>query len=131
MLTWAERKERRQLKRELARIEKNPARNRNLTAEERASQASEYWTAREFIDYRLWEIESNRLRRWAEKLAIDDPDERDESGAKAGYYFLPLNARNALRRAIRNEQRETAKFWWSMLMPLLSLIVALAAILAN
>ena len=129
MLTWAERRERWQLRRELARIDRDRRRRDPvLTAEQWHSQAAEYFSERELVDYKLWEIESNALRRCAERLAIDDPGECDEGG---GYYFLPLDARNALRRAVRHEHRETAKFWASMLLPLLSLLVALAAVLSD
>ena len=98
---------------------------------ELTERAAAYFADRRPIDYRLWEIETIALRRRAEKLAIDIPTRYDEGGSEVGHYFYSLDDRNVLKRAIRSDRRATATFWARMVVPILSLLVALAAVLSG
>ena len=77
----------------------------------------------------LWAIETAELCRCADKLSIDVKAKWDEDGVAAGYTFFSREDRNALKRAIKVQRRETAKFWATVLVSVLSLLVALAAVL--
>ena len=120
---------RRRLWRSLRQIERNHRPEAQLTEEELRHRAAEYFAERRPIDYRLWELETIELRRCAAKLSIDIPTEYDESGFSVGHYFFSPEDRNALKRAIRVEKRESARFWMGIIVPVLSLLVALAALL--
>lgn len=129
MLTWTERKDHWRLRRQLRRLNRAHRPEPDLTKEELRSRAAEYSMERQLIDYPLWAIETAELRRWADRLSIDVKAEWDEDGLRAGYAFFSREDRNALQRVIRQERREAAKFWATLLVPVLSLLVALAAVL--
>ena len=129
MVTWAERRERRQLRRDLRRLSKAHRREPGLSKDELRSLGAEYSMERQLIDYPLWAIETAELGRCADKLSIDVKAKWDKDGLAAGYMFFSGEDRNALKRAIKIQRRETAKFWATVLVPVLSLLVALAAVL--
>ena len=138
MLTWAEHWERRRLRRQLRRIEREHRQYEDLPAKELREHAAAYFAERRPIDYRLWEIATIDLRRRAENLAIDVPTRYDEGGSGVGHYFYSLEDRNALTRKINAARREAIEFrsrvgtsWFNVFVAILSLFVALAAVLRD
>ena len=138
MLTWLERRERWRLRSELRRLEREHREYADRPEDEFRKHAGKYLAERQPIDYRLWEIETIKLGRRAEKLAIDVPTRYDEGGAEVGHYFYPLEDRNALARKIKAARRDTVEFrsrigtsWLNVLVAVLSLLVALAAVLSD
>lgn len=131
MMTWVERRERWRLLRKLRRLEKEYKPEPNLTADEFMSLAAEYSMERKPIQHRLWAIETARLCRWADRLAIDVEIKWDDAGRGYGHAFFSKENRNALKRAIRAERREAGRFWAALLVPILSLLVALAALVSR
>lgn len=131
MLTWAQRRECWRLRAELRRLDREHRQYADLPVDEFREHAAAYFAERRPIDYRLWELESIELAHRAEKLAIDVPTQYDEGGTTVGRYFYSLQDRNALKKAIRQERRQTAGFWAGLIVPILSLLVALAAVLSD
>ena len=130
-MTWNERRERNRLRRDLRRLAKLFRPEPNLSEDELMSLAAEHSMERRPIEHRLWAIETAHLNRWADRLSIDVQTKWDDTGRETGDAFFSKDNRNALRRAIRSEQRAILKFWAELLIPILSLLVALAAVLGR
>ena len=128
-MTWAECKERRRLLKELRRLAKEYKPAPNRTEDEHMSLAAEYSMERRPIEHRLWEIVSAELCRCADRLSIDVQIKWDRAGRGTGHAFFSKENRNVLKRAIRAERRAVVKFRAELLVPVLSLLVALAAVL--
>lgn len=138
MLTWAERWEHNRLVWKLDRLNRAYSREHAATAEEGRIQLAKYYMHRNRIEYPLWAIETAALRRWAGRLAIDIEAELDEAGAAAGHAFYSTKDRNDLARRIRAVRRDAIEFrsrvgtsWFNVLVAVLSLVVALAAVLRD
>ena len=81
------------------------------------------------VEDELLALETEELIRRACFWSVDVPNDGYRNGF--GDWILPLNTRNALRRAIKDEARKELRFWGEFIVPILSLLVALAAIMAN
>ena len=129
MLTWAERKRRRELRRALDTMPNAHLSDPGLTTEEAEEEASRYFREREQIEYEMWQIETYELLRAADRQGINVDREYSREGLPFGFQFLPSEARNTLRRAIPDERRATWAHWIGVLMPPLSFLVGLAGVL--
>ena len=131
MMTWAEFNESRQLRKERRRLAGEYKPPPNATREEERCLGAEYFAMCEPIEHRLWAIETAVLRRSADRWSIDVEAKWDPRSSANGRAFFSKEDRNALSRAISHERREFAKFLAGMVVPVLSLLVALAAVLTR
>ena len=129
MMTWAERKETRELWRKIRTLKLPDRADPSQTNAKITEGISDYILGRRPLEYRLWEIETGELLRSANRLSIDANPSYDDEGLAYGRCYLSRSDRAALRRAIRNERRKAGQFWIAVLMPPLSLLVALASVL--
>lgn len=137
MFTWDERRRLRALQAELKRLrEVYEPDIRKLESEEKGAQGliAEYLNERDLVEGPIKAIETSELKRRAERWAVPVPRYSDEtrwSRDYAGNYFLSAEAYNDVKRVVREEFRKEVNFWNGILIPILSLIIALAAILAG
>ena len=126
---WAEKWESWQLRRQRQRLENAYRPPAGATPDELLSLSSERSMELQPVQRRLWEIQTAELRRCADRWAIDVEAKWDDSGRATGHAFFSSRDRHDLERKIRRERREFWRFLAATIVPLLSLVVALAAIL--
>lgn len=125
MITWAERKEVWKIHRELRDLQQHYFAKQTATEEEERDLAAHYFSDSRPFEIALAAIESRVLLRSARKWPIEVELVYDADGPVYGKPFLTEKTRKALRLAIRNARREAATFWIGVLVPPLSLLVAL------
>ena len=128
MMTWAERTETWKLRRKIQAVHRTHRLDPSPTRAELSEKVAKYIRARKPLEQRLWVIETSELLRMAGRLSIAIDPEFEDEGLANGQLYLSRKDRAALRRTIRNERREVWKFWIGVLMPPLSLLVALASV---
>ena len=131
MITWAEFNESRQLRKKLRRLAEEYKPPPNATRDEEMCLGAEYFAMCEPVEHRLWALETAVLRRSADRWSIDVEVKWDPRSSANDRAFFSKEDRNALNRAISYERREFAKFLASTIVPVLSLLVALAAVLTR
>ena len=129
MMTWAERKRCRQLRKQIGDIGAHYTPKSGMTEAE--SMRMEHDCADEIRPLNIWleAIESRVLLRSADKWSIDIELEYDLDGEVYGKRFLTAESKKALQRAISAARREFWRYWIGVLTPILSLLVALASLL--
>ncbi len=131
MLTWGERRARRRLRAELRRLHDLYAPDlKQKKGGEYESLLSEYLSERDIVATQLDSLESDELLRRAHRWSVELPNNAWDQGP-AGDRYLTAPARTAIERAVRDERRKEIKFWADLLIPVLSLLVALVAVIAN
>jgi hypothetical protein len=134
MLTWRERIERRKLRKELRRLQKVYGPDlKKSKGDDYERLLAEFFSESDFVQGPLHAIETNALQRMAHKWDVEVPPQSDErvwSRDFMGEYYLNDAAAIRIRREVRRVRREAVKWWVDLLVPLLSLLVALAAVLS-
>lgn len=138
MLTWDERQRRAKLHREMKRLRvcyepdlKKLKHNQDDTYER---LLNEYLSERWLVEGQLGAIESAALVRKADRMSIPYPHQSDPQSWNrdmAGDYYLTTSAQLQLARSVLDASRKEVRWWLDALVPVLSLLVALAAVLTN
>ena len=131
MLTRTERRAVRSLRAELQRLQKLYGPDlKQKKGEEFDRLLAEYFGERDIVDAQLASIESDDLIRRAKRWSVDIPAGAWERGP-TGELYLKDETRAAIGRAVKNERRTEVKWWVDILIPVLSLLIALVAVIGG
>ena len=135
---WRSDPRKRVLKRELTALKRTyepdlDALRREGKAETEAYEnlVGEYLAMRRPIDEELWAIESHDLRRRALKWVVVVPPFHEWEHGSYGHYHLDEETRARIKASIRDQRRESTKWWADMLARMATFVVGILGALTG
>ena len=138
MLPWRSDPRKRVLRRELKALSRTYEpdldalrREGKAGTEAYSEQVTEYLAMRRPIDEELWAIESHDLRRRALKRAVVVPPFQEWEHGAHGHYHLDEETRARIKASIRDQQRESTKWWTDVLARMATFVVGILGALTG